>query len=97
MPKITIDLTQEEYDRIPGKKQPWLTKLARQALGLVQPELKSPDQTFVFRTEEGIKTASGVSPAIAAKSLGLEFLDADWCTEAEALQNGWLEKDPMDV
>lgn len=100
MPGIQIDFLQKDYDRIPGKKRTWLRDLVLRELDRLdgsEPVGLSPEQTFWFDVQGEKIRSSGVSPAAAARRLGLAG-PLDWKTEAEATALGWAdEPSPLDV
>lgn len=97
MPGIHIEFTQEEYDRIPSKKRTWVKNLVLEHLPAeVYQEIARPVQsgppknTYVFMTDNGALSAQGITPAEAAKSIGIGFT-VSWKTVEEAREAGWIE------
>lgn len=102
MPGLHIDLSEEDYERIPRPKRTWVRDLVRAALDRgdrveLDPEVVTEPREYYFRVDGKVVHAMGLTPAEAAGKLGLG-LTTDWRTEEEALRDGWMEvADPLDV
>lgn len=94
MPGIHIDFTEADYEKIPKPKRTWCRDVLQEALKAIEDydkmvvDTSVSEREFIFKTVEGERRASGVTPAVAAKKLGLG-LTASWEVAGEA--------DPLDV
>ena len=102
MPGVQIDFEKEVFDKIPLPKRTWIRELVRAAvMGDKEEVVHEHEQVeYVFREGGQVKRGWGVSPADAARKLGLG-MTVEWRTVREAEREGWLSKeqqhDPLNV